>query len=375
MSRTFIRISIQIAAASITSAAPAESTRAPDARIVSVQFTDQHRGWERTDQGLLRTDDGGRTWRTVLANAPWSGERGSGWYFSHDWHAIDAQQAWVAFAAASGKIHFRRTTDAGNHWSDAIVATESLDVLAVNVSFADPQHGWILVIPEHTMNSSPGALYRTLDGGTHWREIGSIEMPGSPPKGLPRGGNITFLDAHTGWLVGADTSTTPCDMCVTHDGGATWQQVQLERPADLTGDLDVLAPPVFLNPTEGRLGVRVGEAEALYATHDAGKHWQAIAVTRSTGQFDFLTPREAWIWRTAAPLHNIPTGPLLHTTDAGHSWQPLRGPQSLEHILQKNETVTELTFIDPHHGWACIQNDTTTRLVHTTDGGATWAAE
>jgi len=70
----------------------------------------------------------------------------------------------------------------------------------------------------------------------------------------------------------------------------------------------------------------------------------------------YVSPQEAWV--VGFP------GMLLHSTDAGSSWEKVEVPTS--------EALFAMDFVDRNHGWIVGRNGT---ILTTADGGKTWSLQ
>jgi hypothetical protein len=87
----------------------------------------------------------------------------------------------------------------------------------VDMSFVDPQHGWVLVGDD----SSTTNLLATSDGGQTWTTVAADARQAL---------HVSFADPMNGWLYG-DSSNFQS----THDGGATWHTVDLGKAGMIDG--------------------------------------------------------------------------------------------------------------------------------------------
>lgn len=116
-----------------------------------------------------------------------------------------------------------RTGDGGHTWSPASLtsaytkADTTGTIRALSLDFADPRHGWLMIQLSQTMNSSPGKLLATTDGGASWTGIARAEGPGRAT--LPVGGIVSFTSREHGWLIGQKASTGSRCLYGTEDGG------------------------------------------------------------------------------------------------------------------------------------------------------------
>src|SRR5207249_9296192 len=109
--------------------------------------------WAGTSYGLLRSDDGGNSWRLMLRDF------GGGF-------AIDPRSPAIVFAAGNTIL---RSLDGGETWTSVwslgTVRSFAFDPIDTSVIYAGK--GWAYLGQGLT---SPGAIYRSLDLGTTWIE-------------------------------------------------------------------------------------------------------------------------------------------------------------------------------------------------------------
>ena len=212
----------------------------------TLQMTSASTGWALrwtqnpavVDDGYLapaRTTDGARTWTSVTPPAA------RALLTTPDAQAVlqalDGQRAWLAVTAAttdSSSVHLTEvfaTANEGRTWTES--APLKVPDYASFLSFADPEHGWLLIAYGGTMGQEPVRLYRTSDGGLRWSLAAQTPQTGTGSNGLPvtcDKAGLVFATASAGWLSGA-CFFLPDALLVSRDGGVIWTSQVLPVPA------------------------------------------------------------------------------------------------------------------------------------------------
>jgi photosystem II stability/assembly factor-like uncharacterized protein len=203
------------------------------ARLRSLDFADLQRGMAVGDAGIvLATEDGGATWarrdlgirvplravafadrRRVLIGGASTllGSVDGGESFRAEPAGVAEGGGTVVALAAPDPLHLfalqedgelLRSADGGERWSRVrITAAARL----LDMSFADPSHGWVL----GRRQAGGSSLYLTTDGGLTWLER---ELPARDVSA------IYFAGREKGWIVGPQT------ILVSTDGGLNWRR-------------------------------------------------------------------------------------------------------------------------------------------------------
>ena len=343
---------------------------APASGLTSIHMIDATQGWGLTSNAVLRTSDGGASWRNVTPSGFVVQGRSAAYF-------LDAGTAWVA-ATRRGSVQsvVLRTADSGRTWAAAPLAPAVGQQFAgiASISFIDAQYGWLLASLGAGAGSEGVQVFRTTDGGAHWVSVslsaGVTATPGSLPLGGLKSG-LAFRDASTGWATGVVYGPPGFTwLYITHDGGHTWSHQPLALPAAYRQGMPAANPPRFDTPLVGILpltlfGTGGQPAADFYMTRDGGRTWASGTplpyTSGNTGfSWDFVGADHGWAaW-----------GRKLHyTTDGGRHWAVIVPNVSLAN-------VTELDFVGAHTGWALgsITHGAVTSafLLATVDAGRTW---
>ncbi len=205
----------------------AREGRTPGDGLARLQFLDSRRGWAVGSASLLHSEDGGESWRPLVA-----GNDENGYFSGNAICFVDADRGWLA--AHGGTV--MRSGDGGLHWSAVPMPLRADQHPALwDVTFADPQRGWIV--------GDQGTIFHTSDAGVTWkRQAKGVPIARRTPPGEPRPHDVVpelelspdrltlsavhFIDAQRGQAVGYYSDVGESVVIGTHDGGATWE---LER--------------------------------------------------------------------------------------------------------------------------------------------------
>jgi len=334
--------------------------------VTYIQMINQNLGWaigglEGASDHVLRTGDGGSTWRDVTPPepAPSEGELGKAavGYFP------DSLVGWVTYYRASlepvpAQLRVWSTQDGGESWTDSQpVALEFLGTTDYPpvLGFEDAESGWLLAANGPSgMHRYPIYLLRTVDGGRNW-EVALDPFSGGLQSCHKSG--IVFADRLTGWATVAECPIAAPELAVTRDGGRTWNSVPLpppeKRPTLFETELCEGHSPQLLSATEGAIAVSCSTGLLLnyyYRTADGGQTWQSFLYPGGTLS---LTGS-----RTALALGQK----IYRTEDAGQTWEHIK-------TVQWNG---QFSFVNDQVGWAVARTGDAIALVTTTDGGLIW---
>jgi hypothetical protein len=299
---------------------------------------------------ILATTDDGVHWRTQH-RASHAG------YGAID--AIDSRHAWVI-----GRAAILRTRDGGRHWTAMAQPCPAINSL----HFVDPNHGYAV---------AGNQLVRTRDGGRHWHQVAAPSQAQS----------VCFTDRARGWL-GAHGQ-----IYRTRNGGTSWIRsvrgvVEKRRPP---GD-DYRALVQCAGPNDGWAEL-IGGAAASQQSH-IGYHLADSGSQPVFAEGYFPHP----------PLKNLPQSPSSYSgafsaidatsayyldscTACGYGTVTIdlasQGGAQLRKVgmVHHLDNVDGASFTSSVEGWAIgwvlhpKHRRMVYRIVHTTDGGASWRVQ
>ncbi|MCL6441842.1 MAG: hypothetical protein K6T83_00005 [Alicyclobacillus sp.] len=335
----------------------------------AVLFTADHGG------AIIRTTDSGKSWYDVSPIGT-SASTPNGFLF------INGNNAWFTLQPVTKDnlskpyLMLYHTTDGGRTWNSTAIALRSeVPVYQTEISVVNSSTMYMDIIPQHGMNSMPGQLTVSHDGGKSWSIV-------KTPNDIPFGGSVEFVNATTGWLSTSNSTTSNYRLYETTDGGTAWKEVHVPAPKQFEGYETSLAIPQFSSsdPNNGILQVRfekqgtMAEHDVVYLTKDGGMTWAfAGEMPGQSGLVSFPTTSVG----IEIPLTSSKTLPTLYeTTNGGKSWRSVTLPTSPFRTLLKNYIPAQMDFASKSVGWVNWGprngESATNQIWMTTDGGHTW---
>ncbi|MFF5389357.1 YCF48-related protein [Streptomyces sp. NPDC013012] len=280
-----------------------------DARFRGLAAVDRRTAWAAGSKGtVLRTTDGGRSWRNV------SPPGAEGLEF-RDVEAFDARRAVVLAIGEGEASRVLHTSDGGATWTESFRNTDPRAFYDC-MTFFDHRNGLAMSDPV----DGKYRILSTRDGGRSWRVLPDAGMPDALPgeAGFAASGQcLVSAGPRDVWL--ATGGAAAARVLHSADRGLTWTVAASPIPA---GDP---ARGVFGLAFRDRAhGLAVGgdyrkdqpSPRAAAVTSDAGRTWRAPAAPPPAYRSGV-----AWLpyGRTSA-LAVGPTGTDL-TTDGGRTWR------------------------------------------------------
>ena len=309
--------------------------------------------WLATSFGVSFTTDNGAHWSSL--GLPWT------WQLAlfpdpqvpEDWTRT------TVYAATWKGVY--KSTDGGQTWE---VANQGLTGIIPEAMAVNPQN------PDVAYASTPSlGLIKTRDGGEHWQAL-NILFAGF--------GNQIAVDPfapQTVYIPRESCDTGAC-LYISPDGGETYQEVVLPRPAGLSGEwwgsVKVLTPDperpgrLLAGATFGEYPTHIGYG-VIYVRESADAEWQIVKVL--TGgeirdlYFDPHNPQRVYAGTDVG---------LYRSQDRGATWEQLSLPVDLKRIslVAVHPDQADVIYI---YNWCAAGEDTRPQGIYISqDGGATW---
>jgi photosystem II stability/assembly factor-like uncharacterized protein len=254
---------------------------------------------------------------------------------------VDESTGWICGGRSIRNGFLMGTTDGGGTWTLQAGDPDGEDREYSHLRFVDRTHGWVI-----QRTGSEANLFATRDG-QQWDLVGKLPEHFS---------DIAFTTPTDGFAANGDR------LFVTHDGGATWAQMNVPQTQ---AEVDGLTRSVrceissisFPTPTDGYAVGGSYEASGmvfLLKTQDGGETWTPIASKIGEG-------KEAKIFFTDPTSGTLRTrdSNIFSTTDGGETWRGVPGTAG-----------PLLRFADPEVGWSFHYR----KFSYSIDGGKRWTS-
>lgn len=282
------------------------------ARLRGVSAVNDQVAWASgADSTILRTEDGGKTWKRLTVTSDRVDFR--------DIDAVDAGTAYVLSIGNGPASRIYQTTDAGATWKLQFM-NDDPKAFYDAMSFWDAEHGIVM----GDAIDGQFCIMTTENGGRTWARVPASALPPALPNEgafAASGTNIAVVGKTDAWIgTGAGTRAR---VLRTRDRGRTWTIVDTPLAAGPSAGIFSVA---F---RDAKHGVIVGgdykkENEAVdnfAVTSDGGVTWTLV---KGLSGFRSVV---AFVPGTKTPVL-VAIGPsgADYSTDDGRSWTPIDGP-------------------------------------------------
>ena len=323
--------------------------------------------WVTTVNGIYRSDDTGKTWRSVQPD---------GWTPSYAEAFVDADTAYVPIGSGS---EIAVTHDGGASWTTTVL--DAAGAGSPVYAFSSASTGYVTFVdPNHFAKRDGTGLFvfGTTDGGRTWA---------GPTHGLQpslKASSNKLYSALGPFLVNsaglAQQYAFENYFDVSEDGGATYTRYDFPT-GPLAPKKDMKVVDGIVRGVDGHLLIalrveaeRTLIPETVYRNGNDPSSWTKVDELPPGNEqpFQFLSGN-TWIVTAGAPTE------ILSTTDAGGHWQTVVPAISLFGVQAGFGRATwgsvETGWVTEEcrelHAGSCSDPRAIVLLV-TTDGGATW---
>jgi photosystem II stability/assembly factor-like uncharacterized protein len=290
--------------------------------------------------------------------------------------AFDPRSPQTVYVMTPG--HVFKTTDGGSHWR--ATATIGSGWMGTNEALtADPQH------PGTLYAGTEVAVYKTIDGGRNWRPSnrGLFEPRPTFPAGTP---GKPWFNRGKGWVIAL--AVDPANTTIVYagsdrvskssDGGHSWKTVFPPHPTQHPRD-NVSALAIAPTRPEAIYAITGDFANGLtsiYKSTDSGTTWHATTRVRGINDGHGFDTALAVDPRHPTTVYAALGANVLKTTNAGKTWQPIANGLPIAAGLPRGGChcrggVTALA-VDPRRTGTVYAALTQGSIYKTTNGGKTW---
>jgi photosystem II stability/assembly factor-like uncharacterized protein len=218
----------------------------------------RNRGPETYQGGIVRSDDGGRTWRAQTDGMPNTAAT----------HILRTPEG-TLYVAGFGRGVFQ-STDLGEHWTLRNAGIAGEQPFAWRLA-RDAKGALYLVVARDSDdgtfgNSGDGALYRSTDTAAHWTRV-PLPQGVNGPNGIaidPRDPARLYLGA---WGRSTPEGAADGGIYLSTDAGGTWRRVLSE---------DQHVYDVTIDQSDPRILYATGFEQAAWRSADRGLTWNRI---------------------------------------------------------------------------------------------------
>ncbi len=313
--------------------------------------------------GLLRSRDGGATWREAFTHEPVS---------SIGAVAVAASNPKIVYIG-TGEPNLRsdiafgdgvwRSDDGGDTWRHVGLENTS-QIATVAIDPSNPNVVFVAAVADPYKAGSDGGVYKTTDGGTTWRRVlaGPDQVGASSVVMQPGNSHVLFAGLwHASRSPFMLTSGGVGDgLFESTDDGEHWAQLSGRGlPSGVTGRIGLAFAP---SAPERVYALIESKSGVLWRSDDAGADWKMVSDDHSLAQRPFYFSQLSVDPRDKNHIFFLSVR-LMESKDGGVTAKSLRAPGGDNHQM----------WIDPTDGDRLIVGDDQ-GIMYSLSGGKTWSA-
>lgn len=321
---------------SVTANAAASSS----IRLQQLHMITPRYGWATAGHRVLRTRDGGRNWHTVLSISVGPRPQTAPIALT----TLGLSSVWLAVPDTGKYCAVFRSFDGGSRWQlffKTIASTACGMGVVSSFQFVTRSRGWLMATCCAAAGHVGHILFRTGDGGAHWKAVESNLPRRVTPGAIPNcdfQANVTFRSYIDGWATGQCGPAAQAESLYrTTDGGQTWAPRQFPAPPGwhICSSLDcngyVFTYPPTFSGNFGSLPVSLAPKPALvlYSTANGGATWRPGTPLRVHTSSSLTGPMPVLASLNSSTVWALMNSRLYMTSDTGRHWQVVKNHPGL----------------------------------------------
>ncbi|MET2984776.1 hypothetical protein [Aureibaculum conchae] len=318
--------------------------------------------------GVWKTDDYGTTWNNISDGFFDTPSIGAIQVAVNDPNIVYAGTGSDGLRSnvISGKGVYK-SIDAGKNW-EHIGLRKAGQIGAVEIDPTNNQIVWVAAIGNAFGSNSERGIYKTLDGGQHWKKVLFIsdKVGFADLELLPGNPNIVYAAAWKAerkpWTIISGGNKEEGGIYKSINGGKDWIKLENGLPKNIIGKIDLAVSPVNSSILYAVIEAP-GKEGGLYKSVNQGKSFKQVSDNIGLVNRPFyytnieLDPTNPDIVYSNA-------NPLLKSVDGGKSWKRMSVPHGDNHDIWLNPNNPDL-LIQCNDGGANVSHN----------GGKTWSTQ
>ena len=305
-----------------------------------------------TGGGVWKTTDGGNNWKNI-SDKFFGGSIGA--------IAIAPSDELVMYVGegentlrnnvSEGLDGIWKTTDGGKTWKKCGLA-DGRHITHIIIDPKDPNIAWAGVIGHLFGPSEERGVFKTTDGGKHWKKVLYVNNQTACSELVMEPGNSSVLYAGMWHVIrtayGMESGGEGSGIYKSTDGGETWTNLSARKglPKGVWGNVNIA---VAASNTDKVYALIENEKGGLFVSNNGGESWSLLSQDNEIRQ-------RSWYFNTVyvdPKNENIvycPNMNMMKSSDGGKTFTAINTPHPDHHCL----------WIDPEDG---------SRMIVANDGG------
>ena len=326
--------------------------------------------------GVLRSEDGGRTWKTKNRGiTAFSGPSSDGVPIYSV--TVDPNDPSILWAGAQGTRGVFKSTDGGETWTRKDRGILEWSDITVRGFAVKPGNSKVVLMAveiattgrKYEIPKSWGRVYLTENGGDNWRSIWNGPCLASRILYDPRNPQIVYVSTGSFDRVSLDHDGRGLGILKSVDGGRSWKQINNTIEVLYVGSIamDPRDSRVLYAASGGPSYVSAPTAGGIYKTTDGGESWMKI-LGEDTFTLVVICPSNPDIVYAGSERC------FFRSNDGGRNWIRLCNDNEVSWGPKGVKVgVPTSAVVSPTNPSLILVNNYRGGIVRSEDGGKTWS--